>query len=59
MANPVKTPNVKYPREFQRLCTKEKKKQKQTQTLYFLRNSFSLYIKWVRTGWEQEQEEIM
>lgn len=50
MTNPVKTPNVKYPREFQHLYTKEKKKQKQTQTIYFLRNSFRLYIKWVRMG---------
>lgn len=39
MANPVKTPNVEYPREeFQHLYTKEKeknqtKKTKQTQTL--------------------------
>lgn len=27
MANPVKTPNVEYPREFQHLYAKEKKKQ--------------------------------
>lgn len=27
MANPVKTPNVEYPREFQHLYAKEKNKQ--------------------------------
>lgn len=49
MANPVKTPNVEYPREFQHLYAKENKK-KINPTFVFFKNRFNLYIKWVRMG---------